>query len=427
MKKTTSKSKVSSKPKSHNSDLRKKAEQKLRRKNGADKDLSALETKKLIHELQVHQIELEMQNEELRNSQILLEESRSKNADLYDFAPVGYFSMDKNWNILEVNLTGVLQLGIERSSLINKPFTLFIHKDDQDIFYIHRRAVLESNTLQSCEVRLKQKKGPEFCAKIISVASFDAEGDFKQVRTSVVNITANKIAQEKLNKADEDIKKLSSIGRLATDLAHELNSPLAELLLLFEKQLANTKKASNGYKALDLMFDSAKHMAIVLSKFSSFLSESTGEFTRINIKHIIESILILGHEQIAAESIDIIKDYGDNIPDVIGNMTELQIVILNIITNACDAMDNDGKLIIKVTADNDMKAVNIEFTDNGPGIDKDTLTRIFDPSFSTKIPGKGTGLGLPVSSSIIKNHKGKITVISEPGKGTTFQISLPSI
>ena len=114
---------------------------------------------RLIHELEVHQIELELQNEELRNAQAVIEESRSRYAELYDFAPIGYFTFDREGVIKEVNLAGAKFLDIPRSSLINKPFSAFIDPECLDMFYSHRRKVFSSDAKQICELKLLEKMG----------------------------------------------------------------------------------------------------------------------------------------------------------------------------------------------------------------------------------------------------------------------------
>ncbi|MBT6230895.1 MAG: PAS domain-containing protein, partial [Candidatus Scalindua sp.] len=119
--------------------LRKIAEKRLNSENMPIEKLSEADVRKLAHELQVHQIELEMQNEELRKSQQELEDSRDKYSRLYDFAPIGYFTISDDGVIMEANLTGAKMLGVERSHLINKPLCVFIVKDDQDNYYRHRR------------------------------------------------------------------------------------------------------------------------------------------------------------------------------------------------------------------------------------------------------------------------------------------------
>ena len=144
--------------------LRKRAEKTLQGRpvnNLESAELSSEEMYSLIHELQVHQIELEMQNEELRRSQVEIEKSRNKYAELYDkysklydFAPVGYLTIREQAVITEANLTAADLLGINRQSLIGKPLTRFIDKEDQDIFYFHRAQVLKKNIIHKCEIKM---------------------------------------------------------------------------------------------------------------------------------------------------------------------------------------------------------------------------------------------------------------------------------
>ena len=116
--------------------------------------LSTADIEKLIHELQVHQIELEIQNEELRRAQSELEESRNKYADLYDFAPVGYFTISEKGIIQDVNLTGAALLGVEKGNLINKRFSQYVLADSHDRFYSIRKNLIESAAKQTAEVRM---------------------------------------------------------------------------------------------------------------------------------------------------------------------------------------------------------------------------------------------------------------------------------
>ncbi len=187
--------------------LRKKAEALARKRfgGGKHKPVSEHETQRLIHELLTHQIELEIQNEELRNIQVSLEEARSRYADLYDFAPVGYFTLDREGVILDANLTGALMLEVERSKLFKSPFTRFVSKDHQDTFYVHRTRVFKTGERQTCEIELKRKEGAVFFAALESVVS---EG--KTIRTVVSDIS-------KRRKAEEEIKSLNA--RLTRNLS----------------------------------------------------------------------------------------------------------------------------------------------------------------------------------------------------------------
>ncbi len=150
--------------------------------------MSDKETQQLIHELHVHQIELEMQNDELRKAQAEVEESRSKYSDLYDFAPVSYLTFDKQGLILEANLTAATELAVERSYIINKPFRAYIVAEDRNRFDQHLQHVFKGEDRQICEVRLKRKNGPEFYARLESISVEESSGN-NVCRTSIIDIT----------------------------------------------------------------------------------------------------------------------------------------------------------------------------------------------------------------------------------------------
>lgn len=154
----------------------------------------------LLQEVQAHQIELEMQNEALREAQSKLEESRNRYSDLYDFAPVGYFTFDGNGLILEVNLTGADQLGMERQQIIGKPFALFIAKDDQVQFRSHLRAVFQGGGRRHCEIKIEGENAP-FYAQLESLVESDLAS--RRCRTAVTDITPRKKAEEEVRKVNE--------------------------------------------------------------------------------------------------------------------------------------------------------------------------------------------------------------------------------
>jgi len=190
--------------------LRKRAEKELRKLVGsveADK-LSTEDARRLVHELQVYQIELEMQNEELRLTQQMLEESRSKYADLYDFAPVGYFTLDRHGVILEANLTGAALLGAQRSQLIGKPFTVYVQGTAQDAFFLHVRKVLKKKERQQSELKLKRKDGYEFIADLESSPSME-----NTIRTVVFDITERRKVDEALKESVQRYRTLFDEAR----------------------------------------------------------------------------------------------------------------------------------------------------------------------------------------------------------------------
>ena len=132
---------------------------------GAPVDLGAMTpdgVRRLVHQLQVHQIELEMQNEELRRAQVALDEARARYFDLYNLAPLGYCTVDHEGLMVEANLTAVTLLGTTRSTLLKQPITRFILGEDQDIYYMHRKQLHESKAPLACELRMIRKDGVPF-------------------------------------------------------------------------------------------------------------------------------------------------------------------------------------------------------------------------------------------------------------------------
>jgi PAS domain S-box-containing protein len=221
-------------------------------------------------------------------------------------------------------------------------------------------------------------------------------------------------------------EKLSAMGRLAAGLAHELNSPLTGLLSLIEKYRGKAEEDTREYMEMSLMLKASEHMAKIIKDFGSFSRVQKSEFVRLRLNDIIEDTLSFSASHVKKSGVQIIKEYADHLPEILGDKTEIQQVIINMITNARDAMHNGGTLILRTGVAGDNKVV-LECIDDGRGIEKENLDKIFDPFFTTKKSGEGTGLGLSVSYGIIKKHNGEISVETEQGKGTKFTVVLPVI
>ncbi|MHB8845207.1 MAG: sigma-54 interaction domain-containing protein, partial [Nitrospirota bacterium] len=182
--------------------LRRKAEEKLRTQLERLKKLSARDIQELVHELGTHQIELEMQNEELRKARDELESSRNQYAELYDFAPVGYFTIDAKGLIEGVNLTGARLLGTERGWLLKRPFAGFVAEAaGRDIFSKHRKEVFQKQGNLTSEIRIKRKDGSAFTAQIRSIAKENVDGKAGSICMAIVDITDRKQAEDAVRKA----------------------------------------------------------------------------------------------------------------------------------------------------------------------------------------------------------------------------------
>ena len=196
-------------------ELRRQAEERLRAKTAeVGPPRTEEDAPRLLHELQVHQIELEMQNAELRLAQESLELSRNKYEALYDFAPVGYFTIDARGLIEGVNLKGAHLLGIERGLLLKRPFISFIPEAaDRKIFLKHCEEVFQKQGNQTCEIRLKRKYGAPFHAQLESIAKENDNGKAGAILTAISDITEHK-------KAEEKIEHLASFPEIRSQSGH---------------------------------------------------------------------------------------------------------------------------------------------------------------------------------------------------------------
>jgi PAS domain S-box-containing protein len=214
-------------------ELRRRAEAALCAR-GSDMDtLSAQQVRHLIHELEVHQIELEMQNKELRRAQEELEATRDKYADLYDFAPIGYLTVSENGQILEANLTIARLLGMERGDLRGQRLTRFIVFEDQDVYYKHCTAVPAAAEGQTCEIRMVTRGGTPFVARIQSIGIADNDGTVTKWRTVISDVTKHKQAGQALHVRNRAMAAAAN-GIILTDW-NQPDNPIIYCNPAFEK------------------------------------------------------------------------------------------------------------------------------------------------------------------------------------------------
>lgn len=181
--------------------LRRQAEKRLQEAEMTMDPQSYDDAKPLLHELHIHQIELTLQNEELRETQIALEQARRKYADLYDFAPVGYFTLAQDGAIRESNLTAAAQLGVERAALLNTRLYQYVAEADRDVLFGHLRRTFAAEICQTCELRLCKTDGTCFWGQVQSVVvapDMTPPHDGPACRTTITDISARKQAEEHL-------------------------------------------------------------------------------------------------------------------------------------------------------------------------------------------------------------------------------------
>jgi two-component system NtrC family sensor kinase len=224
-------------------------------------------------------------------------------------------------------------------------------------------------------------------------------------------------------------EKLASLGQLVAGIAHEINNPLAGILI-FADMFAKDQRLDEGQRkdALTIVHETNR-CADIVKRLLDFSRTSIPDKRLKSLSSIMEITLALVMHHANVNDVEIIRHYGVNLPDIEVDPTQLEQVFINLLVNACHAMPVGGCMTIVMRTDLERDLIITTIEDTGQGISEENLGRIFDPFFTTKnqeLDGvAGTGLGLSVSYGIIENHGGQITVQSVVDHGTVFTVELP--
>jgi len=221
--------------------------------------------------------------------------------------------------------------------------------------------------------------------------------------------------------------RLAAVGQLASGFAHEIGTPLNVIAGNAELLLLDLPEDNPMREELDIIIKQADRVSTLLQRLLQFAKRSVGKKEKVDINALIKEIIKFVRKQLQRCNITVKMDLTNDKSLVFGNPQQLEQVVLNIIMNAWQAIEKNGKIKIKtyIMDSPPMEQIYIEIEDTGCGIPKEALKYIFNPFFTTKEPGKGSGLGLSVCHSIIVEHKGEIRVESKVNKGTKFTMIIP--
>jgi len=236
------------------------------------------------------------------------------------------------------------------------------------------------------------------------------------------DVTARITLEEQLQQRE----KLSSIGLLAAGVAHEVNTPLTGVSSYTQMLLGMLNENDPKHALLQKVRTQAERATNIVNNLLNFSRTGNAtEFAETDVARVLDDTLQLLEPQLRRSQIEIVRDYGDDAPEAWANAGKLQQVFTNLILNARDAIPDGGRIRVSTGTADDGSLV-AEIADNGIGIAPENVAKIYDPFYTTKGVGQGTGLGLAVSYGIVQEHAGRITVDSTPGHGTTFRIILPT-
>jgi two-component system, NtrC family, sensor kinase len=218
-------------------------------------------------------------------------------------------------------------------------------------------------------------------------------------------------------------EKLSSLGRLAAGIAHEINNPLAAILLYSTSMLKEVPEGSSQKEGLEIIVHETVRCRGIIQELLEFSRERESRKVPADVNKILDKALTILENEFRLRRVRIEKHLSPMLPEIPLDMNQMEQVFINFLVNAMEAIPGEGVVTIRTREDDEKKGVFIEFEDNGIGISEVYKDRIFEPFFSSK--PKGTGLGLPVNFGIVEKHQGRISVFSESGKGTRMVVWLP--
>jgi signal transduction histidine kinase len=246
-------------------------------------------------------------------------------------------------------------------------------------------------------------------------------------------VTDLKQSQRRLYSTESQLiqaEKLSAIGQLASGIAHEVKNPLAILMkginYLERESRPNRQQLA---QVLRMMKDAVGRADRIIRDLLDFSRPAPLELKPVAIGRILDSSFALVEKQLTTEKIRVVKEIAPDLEPVLIDEHRMQQAFLNLILNAFQAMPNGGQLTVRASSneltETDGRMLVCEVADTGGGIPKAFLSRVFEPFVTTKAPGEGTGLGLPITKTIIEQHQGRIEIASEEGRGTTVTVVLP--
>jgi PAS domain S-box-containing protein len=331
--------------------------------------------------------------------------------------------------------------GYRHEEIVGDAFSRFYTAEDQ-ARNLPLRALKDAAREGRCEQEgwRVRRDGRRFWANVVISALLDEQNTLVGFSVVTRDLTEKKKVEEVLRESEAKLReqakqleqqliasgRLVSIGVVTASMAHEFNNPLGIVLGFTQELLSECEPDNRNYQALKIIDEETRRCQKIIQELLQFARPKDADPAPTDVRLTVEKTLNMVSNRLYKQKIETQISVADNLPLISVDPQQLEQVLVNLLLNAVDAMPIGGKLRVEaeLSSKQDRPMVAIAVTDNGNGIDKADLAKVFQPFFSAK-KGKGIGLGLSICNRIVQNHGGKITVESEPGRGTTFRIYLP--
>ena len=357
-----------------------------------------------------------------KQTEATLRKSEEKLRLIFESVPEGIIITDFDGKILDANSSAIQMYGYDtKKDLIGQKGTALITDRDHTSSINDIKKVLQGEIQGIIRSTFVKKDGNEFPVMLSTAVMRDTSDQPSGVVSIVTDITEQQKRRQQLMLTD----RLASIGQLVAGVTHELNNPLTGVIgiseLLLRKDIPDDIRED-----LEIINKEAKRAANIVKGLLTFVRNKGTEKALTDINSIIQEVLQLRSYEQKVCNIEIEARYATDLPRVIVSGTQMQQVFMNLIINAEQSiLEANGKGKITINTEETGCMIRVSIHDDGPGINRENMKRLFTPFFTTKDIGKGTGLGLSICHGIITEHDGRIYTSSEPDKGATFIVELP--
>jgi len=392
----------------------------------------------LQRDLAVHQAELATQNAQLVGAQVALEASRARYADLYDYAPVGYCTLDRDGRIHEINLRGAALFGYPRELVLGKHLRTLFPQVSRAALDSHLRQCLRRDGAHTVELTLE--RGAVSAVELSSVATSAAPGSRDACLTTIADITSRRLAEAERARLLDEARAAQARAEVAnrakdeflTVISHELRSPVATLLMWTHLARVNAGDPALRTQALDAIELSTRSQLKLLEDLLDLGRICTGKLRLdrkpLPLASVVEAAILGARPFAVAAGLTLSSAVPTDLGVVRGDEVRLGEVFGNLITNAIKFSIPGGAIVVRATAGRE--SATIEVVDQGQGIAPDVLPHVFDlfrQGDGTRGTARaGLGVGLAIVKELVEAHGGSVTAASPgPGKGTTMTVHLP--
>jgi PAS domain S-box-containing protein len=356
---------------------------------------------------------------QLREKAEEIESVRQFNANVVESLTDALIVVDPEDRVLSWNRRAETLIGVSRGDAIGRPLADLVQRPFYDTIMAARREAPEGRTLFRVQLAPGDSEGRELLVNL-AIAPLERPD---RGRSGWILVIADVTDRANLEEQLRLSEKMAAIGLLAAGVAHEVNTPLTGISSFTQMLLDRSGDDDPRRELLEKIERQTFRAARIVNNLLNLARPTGGEATVLDVNAVIGDVLSLLEHQFRASRVQIKRDLDGRPLNVRGIEYKLQQVFLNLFLNARDAMPNGGWLSVSSRTDAD--DVVIEVSDTGQGIPPEHLARIYDPFFTTKGEGRGTGLGLSVTYGIVQEHGGALSCDSAPGQGTTFTLTLP--